>query len=100
MNIKKFEQYNNTSEQMKSIKTKEQIFRECFALFVDSTIPDDIFNAYMNDVDGSASLELQAWLISNMKDSIADWATGIGIIDAVELMYNSAMDNGNIQKKI
>jgi hypothetical protein len=69
---------------MRSKKTKEQIFRDGFSLFVNSTIPDDIFNGYMNDDNGEGTSNLQVWIINNMKKEILDWSTGIGIIEAVE----------------
>jgi hypothetical protein len=80
---------------MRSTKTKEQIFRDGFSLFVNGQIPDDIFQGYMNDEDGEATSRLQFWIVDNMRGEIYDWATGIGIIEAVELMYESALANGN-----
>ena len=82
---------------MRSTKTKEQIFREGFRLFTNEEVPSDIFNAYMTDVDGEATFELQRWCVYNMRDEIMDWCTGIGIIEAVELLYKTALENGNIK---
>jgi len=85
---------------MRSIKTKEQIFRDGFSLFVNGQIPDDIFQGYMNDEDGEATSRLQFWIVDNMRGEIYDWATGIGIIEAVESMYESALANGNLNHEI
>jgi hypothetical protein len=85
---------------MRSLKTKEQIFRDGFSLFVNGCIPDDIFEGYMNDEDGEATLKLQIWIVNNMRGEICDWATGIGIIEAVELLYESALENGNLSIEI
>jgi hypothetical protein len=84
---------------VRSNKTKERIFRDGFSLFVNGHIPDDIFQEYMDDLiikDGRGSFKLQCWIVYNMKDDIDDWVTGIGIIEAVELLYESALENGNL----
>lgn len=84
---------------MRSTKTKEQIFRDGFGLFTNGQIPNDIFDGYMKDEDGEATFKLQCWILNNMRGEIIDWATGIGIIEAVELLYNSALENGNLSIK-
>jgi hypothetical protein len=76
---------------------KEKIFKEAFALFVNGTIPEGIFQAYLNDIDGEGASRLQWWIVDNMKTEISDWCTGIGIIEAVEHLYNVAKENGNIK---
>lgn len=85
---------------MRSKKSKEQIFRDGFSLFIIGNIPDDLFNAYLNDKDGEATSNLQFWIVNNMKPQISDWATGIGIIEAVELMYETSRDNGNLSVEL
>ena len=84
---------------MNTKKNKNQIFRDSFSLFVNKKIPDSIFDGYMNDKDGEATSLLQFWIIDNMKSEIIDWATGIGVIEAVELLYKSAFENGNVLEK-
>lgn len=81
---------------MRSTKTKEQIFRDGFSLFTNGQIPNEIFNSYMNDEDGDTTSRLQWWCVDNMRGEITDWCTGIGIIEAVELLYENA--NGNFLK--
>lgn len=83
---------------MKSYKTKEQIFRDGFGLFTNGQIPNDIFNAYMTDEDGEATAALQGWIVNNMRGEIMDWCTGIGIIEAVEHLYETAKENGNVSE--
>lgn len=83
----------------KSIKTKKQIFRDAFSLFLEKDIPDDIFTNYMRDLiikDGEPTMIFQSWILNNMKKEISDWATAIGIIESVELMYEEAKSNGNL----
>lgn len=77
---------------MKSNKTKEQILRDGFDCFVNGRIPDDIFNAYLNDEDGESTYRLQGWILNNMKGWMMDWCTGIGIIEAVEHLYQCAKE--------
>lgn len=81
---------------MATNKFKEQIFRDAFALFTNGRIPDDIFNAYMNDETGEATSKLQFWILANMRGEIVEWCTGIGVIEAVEHLYQTALENGNI----
>ncbi len=80
----------------RSKKTKEQIYREAFACMTVGTIPDNIMNGYLNDTDGTGAFKLQRWCVDNMNPGIIDWCTGIGIIEAVELLYAVAMENGNL----
>lgn len=81
---------------MKSTTTKEKIFRDAFGLFTNGYIPYEIFNAYMNDSDGEGSLRMQCWCIGNVRGDVMDWITGIGVVEAVELLYKSAIENGTI----
>jgi hypothetical protein len=81
---------------MRSTKTKEQIFRDGFRLFTSGQIPNDMFNAYMSDEDGETTFELQSWIVNNMRGEIMDWCTAIGIIEAVEHLYETAFENGNL----
>ena len=76
--------------------TKEKIYRDSFSLFTNGRIPDGMFNDYINDKEGEATLILQWWIIDNMRGEISDWCTGIGIIEAVEHLYNCALENGNL----
>jgi hypothetical protein len=55
-----------------------------------------MLNDYMNDEDGEATFELQCWIVNNMRSEILDWCTGIGIIEAVENLYETALENGNL----
>ena len=84
----------------RSNKTKEQIFRDSFQLFTNGRIPDEIFNGYMNDTDGEGASRLQWWIVDNMRGEIIDWCTGIGIIEAVENLYKTALENGNLSEEL
>lgn len=78
-------------------KTKLQIYRDAFGLFCTRPITNDMILNFINDVDGAGTYCIQEWITNNMKPSIEDWATAIGIIESVEHMYNSALSNANIK---
>jgi hypothetical protein len=52
---------------IKSNKTKEQIYRETFALLTNGYIPDEIFTAFINDEDGEGAMNMQDWCVNNME---------------------------------
>ena len=81
---------------MRSTKTKEQIFTNSLSLFVDEPIPNELLQNYLNDTTGDYTSDLQGWIVFHMKDEISDWCTGIGIIEAVKHLYNTALENGNL----
>ena len=78
------------------MEVKEELAKNFLGLFVDSEIPDQLIEDYLDDEDGEGTSNLQAWIIYNMKSSISDWCTGIGVIEAFELNYNAALENGHI----
>ena len=78
------------------MEVKEELAKNFVGLFVDSEIPDQLIEDYLDDEDGEGTSNLQAWIIYNMKSSISDWCTGIGVIEAFELNYNAALENGHI----
>lgn len=80
-----------------STKTREEILKEAFSLFVNRKIPDNIFQEYINDTEGEGTSNLQCWIVNNMRGEIKDWCTGIGIIEAVEHLYKVAKENGNLK---
>ena len=84
---------------VRSNKTKEEIFRDGFTLFVNKPLPDKLLINYLNDENGLATSSLQMWLVDNMKTELIDWCTGIGIIEAVEHLYEAALENGNINEE-
>jgi len=85
---------------MRSNKSKEQIYKDSFSLFVNGTIPDKLLKDYLSDQDGESSTNMQQWVVDNMKSEIIDWSTGIGIMDAVDTLYNEAKANGNLKEGI
>lgn len=78
------------------MEVKEELAKNFLGLFVDSEIPDQLIEDYLDDEDGEGTSNLQAWIIYNMKSSISDWCTGIGIIETFEHNYSAALENGNI----
>ncbi len=78
----------------------QELIRDTFRLFLTKEIPQDIFNNYIDDSfyeqDGEGFSKLQDFVSSNLKKEIK-WSTAIGIIEAVEHIYNEAISNGNIK---
>jgi len=76
--------------------SKKDCYTSAFSLLVNGKIPDKILDDYINDVDDSHTA-LADYVINNMKKEISKWSTAIGIIEAVDSIYNCAVENGNIQ---
>jgi len=78
----------------------EELIRDTFRLFLKKEIPQDIFDNYINDSfckqDGEGFSKMQDFVGDNLKKEI-HWSTSIGIIEAVEHIYNEAISNGNIK---
>jgi len=85
---------------MRSKKTKEQIFKDGFNLFFTKPIPCGLLDAYLNDTSGEGSLNLQYWISCNMRSELIDWSTAIGIIEAVEHLFYTALENGNLSVEV
>lgn len=85
---------------IKSKKTRSEILKGTIELFTSIPVPADIFEAYVNDRyvtnDGDGTMLMQEWIINNLRPSLSDWATGIGVIEAAEGMYECAKENGNL----
>lgn len=89
---------NKTILTMRSKKTKQEIFMDSYRLFITKEIPPQMMHDYLNDQDGDATSNLQSFIVLNMRKEISDWCTGIGIIEATELLYNEALYNGNLSQ--
>jgi hypothetical protein len=78
----------------------EEKIKETFRLFLTKEIPQDLFNSYINDSfgehDGEGFSKLQDFVVDNLKKEIS-WSTAIGVIEAVEHIYNEAISNGNLR---
>lgn len=77
-------------------KTKKEYYQDVFGLMVNGKIPDEILDNYINDIGDDNYSLLADYVINNMRGEIMGWATAIGIIEAVEHIYNEALANGNI----
>jgi hypothetical protein len=90
---------------MKSEKTKAEIFKEAIELFITEEVHNGLLINYLDaqedkDDEGDATFHLQAMIVNFMKPEILDWCTGIGIIEAVNHLYNTALENGNLINKL
>ncbi len=58
--------------------------------------PDFVGNAYScNDLTDQQTIELQDWCSMNARP---EWSTGIGILEAAELLVEEAIANANIAR--
>jgi len=78
-------------------KTKKQYYQDVFGLMVNGRIPDEILDNYINDIGDDNYSSLDDYVVNNMRGEIMDWSTAIGIIEAVDHIYNEAVSNGNIK---
>lgn len=67
-------------------------YKEVFSLLLKNTPNDEIIINYYN----SDCFLLQDFCVYNLKYDI-NWSTGIGIIEAVKLIVDEAISNGNIK---
>ena len=76
--------------------SKKECYTSAFSLLINGKIPDKVLDDYINDVDDSYTA-LADHVLNNIKKEIAEWSTAIGIIEAVDSIYNCAVENGNIE---
>jgi len=74
---------------------KINILNHLFNLFVNKSIPEYILINYINKSHSFYFLELQDFISNNLKEEF-NYLTGYGVIESVELLYKSAVENGNI----
>ena len=84
------------SKQMKSNKTKLEIYQDVFRLFLKFEVPSDMLLSYIHDKDGEAASVIQEFIVNNLEDEITDWCTGIGVMETADLLYKEALANGNV----
>lgn len=79
---------------MQSKKTKLEIFREGISLFIETPLPEDLFLEYCQDDEryGKGEQALRVWINFNLKDNVRDWITANSVLNAVELLYNNAVE--------
>lgn len=80
------------------MKTKFDIYKSAFDLFLNHSIPEKILNDYLTQdyFEAEDVFDIQDFISCNLKKEII-WSTAIGIMDAVEVMYEEAVANGNIK---
>ena len=84
---------------IKNKEDKKNIYRAAFSCLVNGYIPDKILDDYL-DEKGDGFAKLQGWVVNNMRGELMDWCTGVGIIEAVEHFYETALENGNIVENL
>lgn len=74
---------------------KFEIYKQTFRLFLNEDVPDKLIVSYLEHEDND--YQLQDFIGLHMKKELLKWSTAIGIMDAVDIMYNEAISNGNIK---
>jgi hypothetical protein len=83
---------------MRSNKTKLEIYKDFLRLVCNGPIPEQLLKDWIDDDGGNDSYLMQAWVVNNLRGEIMDWATGIGVLEAAESMYLTALENGNLNE--
>jgi len=81
---------------MSAVKLKDP-FREAIMLVSGLRVPPPYVRGYSSsDLNDDEIVSLQEWLLDS--PSVCKWSTGIGLIDAADMIVESALENGNIEK--
>lgn len=81
--------------------TRADALKDVIQLFTNGSIPSDILKGYLEDETGEGSMLMQSWIINNMRGEILGWCTGIGIIEAAEHLYETALETlRNAERKL
>jgi hypothetical protein len=79
-------------------KKKINYYQDVFSLFLKKEVPERILKKYLNEETDDHVSELSDFIGMNMKNPISEWSTCIGVLDAVDTIYNEAIINGNIKR--
>lgn len=74
----------------------ENPFREALEALVGQEPPAYVVGYSLNDIPPTDRLALQDWCSVHGRPA---WVTGIGVIEAAELLVLSAIENGNIPRR-
>jgi len=84
-------------DEMKEFKEQVPYLKQALELIVGETCPVDVPQFKASGMMSDDFLALQDWASENVPVS---WMTGIGVIEAAELLVQSALDNGNIDRSV
>lgn len=88
------EKFNNfrINEELTYLEKNIQIHYHAFSFFVEKKPPMEMVIKYFN---GDSS-DMQDYIVGNLKEGLF-WSTGVGVLDAVDLLINEAESNGNFK---
>jgi len=91
MKIQKLNEWTNESIQIK-FEHRVQIYYKTFSFFLETPPSMEMIIKYLNDEPST----MQEHIGNYLKDEIF-WATGVGIMDAVDTMIEQGFENGNFK---
>lgn len=85
---------------MSYYETPKSPFRDALKAITGQDPPDYVRGYNANDLSAVVELdELQSWCSDAIVDAGFEWMTGLGVIEAAELLVAGAVENGNIEKE-
>jgi len=79
------------------MKNKKDYYLEIFSLFLTDSVPMTILDDFMKSDHDDGYTIIADFIGMHMKPEISEWSTCLGIVEAVEIIYNEAVMNGNIK---
>lgn len=72
------------------------VYNSAFKLFLNKEVPYRMLVDYIEHPYDEQANRLQDFIGVNMKSELLVWSTAIGIMDAVDILYKEALNNGNL----
>ena len=79
------------------IDNKINIYASAFKIFLNEDVPYEILLAYVNHPFDEQAAVLQDFIGMHLKEELLGWSTAIGVMDAVDVLYKEAYNNGNLK---
>ncbi len=79
------------------IEGKIKYYKEAFSMFLTKEVPDELIHNYINEIGDNHYSPLSDFIGMSLKKPISEWTTNLGIVEAVDLIVNEAIINGNIK---
>ena len=92
MKIKKLSDFTLNENTNFSYEEKIQIYYNTFSFFLEKKPTFELIIQYLNQ----DYTNMQDFIVSNLKDDMF-WSTGIGVMDAIDLLIKEAHNNGNFK---
>ncbi len=87
-----------TIGKMTKLERKLDIHKKLFSLYLTKEVPEDILKLYFGGLrkrDNEGFRELQEFIVNHLKPEVT-FLTGYGIIESVEKLIETTVENGNM----